>query len=188
MKARLLILIAVAAGMAIYWAGVTASPPTQEEESVEAWTPLSKIERERLEATQQLLQERELPGEEPSQDPEFSIEISVDPTDGKNRLYYTITEAHDFYVETFRLRFWYLTERKMVYEDSDLRVPVFLNDYLRAKDTLSGCIEIVPAELARVGGHIGTADDWAVEILSYGRARAVDPDPLPPLVTVATCD
>lgn len=184
MKPRLVILVVAAAGLALYMATRTTAPPVDE---VEDGPALSGDELANIRLLQTLLELRPLGGTEPPEIPDLSIQAEVDPTGEKNRLYYYITEAHGYYVETFRITFYYKPDPDTSIEDSPLRVPTYLDDYLKANDTLRSCIEIVPGELGLVGGAMGTSEQWGAEITDYGRARMQNPDPLPPLTEMDKC-
>ncbi|HNQ24520.1 MAG TPA: hypothetical protein PKK06_15655 [Phycisphaerae bacterium] len=134
---------------------------------------MTPAEREKLEAAQKMLQDLPLPGEEPTVRPEFHVEVRVDTSDGKNRLWMVITEAHGYFAETFRLAFW-----KKGYEQH--RWDHFVNDYLKARGTLVVESFVVPAELLRVGGDMGQTGDWEAEVVEHGRVRAETPPNWPP--------
>ena len=117
------------------------------------------------------------------------VQVEVDRSKGKNRLFFTISEAHGFYVEQFRVRFWYVKEGVTGPEDSPVNVTQFFDRFLPAKDTLRVCMEVVPAELTRVNGDMGDTSNWKAEIVWHGRARAKNPDPMPPRTDIVTsCD
>jgi len=185
MSARLLILIVVVAGLAVYFAVRTSAPADKEPQ----YEPeISAEELQHIRVLQTDLSKRDLPGEEPAEPADLSIQWEVDPTGEKHRIYYYITEAHGYYVETFNIDFYYMPTPDTTYEESPLLVSTYVDDYLKANDTFKGCLEVVSAELARVGGDMGTTENWGAEIDDYGRARTQNPDPLPPLKRVAKCD
>lgn len=126
---------------------------------------------------QQDLGQRPLEGEEPAEAPELSVRIEVDTGGGKNRLCAYITEAHGYYVESFHILFWWIGEDGTPGKS----FPEYFNVYLKANDTLKQCFEVVPAELAKVGGHIGESKNWAARVTQHGRARLKNPNPLPQL-------
>lgn len=188
MNVRLLILIVVAGGMAVYFAvgknkesvviEIDEDPTSNEpggSKKIETRTPA----------------DFPLPGREPADPPEapddFAVTVEVDRSTGKNRLYFNITEKHGYYVETFRLLAWYKRPGVTGPEDSPLTVPHYLNDYLKANETLRTCIEVVPAELSRVGGDIGKSENWEARIDHYDRAREKNPDQFPPVIRVNSC-
>jgi hypothetical protein len=181
MNPRLLILIVVAAGMAIYFAAVRggAKPNDNELKSLEsASTPF-----------QGTLDTLKLAGSEPAEKPDVAVQVEVDRSKGKNRLFFTISEAHGFYVEQFRVRFWYVKAGVTGPEDSPVNVTQFFDRYLPAKGTLRVCMELVSAELVKVNGDMGDTSNWKAEIFWHGRARAKNPDPMPPRTDIATsCD
>lgn len=184
MKPRLIILVVAAAALTLYMATRTAAPPPNEADDD---TALKGDELANIRLLQTLLELRPLEGQEPPEMADLSIQVEVDPTGEKNRLYYYITEAHGYYVETFKITFYFKPDPDTPIEDSPLRVSTYLDDYLKAKDTLRSCTEIVPGELGRVGGVMGTSEQWGAEITEYGRARMHNPDPLPPLTEVGKC-
>jgi hypothetical protein len=184
MSARLVILLvlAVILGVALY-AKMSAAPPAEARTAgADDNHGISREELAKIRECQKTLPQRDLPGEEPVEPPELSAQIEVDRASDKNRLCIYITEAHGYYVETFRLRAWFKGrdeasgEETRIYEFGHI-----VNKYLKANDTLKECLEVVPAELAKFGGDIGTDEDWGVEIAFHGRARMQDPDPLPRL-------
>lgn len=184
MNPRLLILIVVAAGLAIFFAAVKggAKPNTEiPNETGDEPVPF-----------QGTLDTLDLPGSEPAEDPDLAVQVEVDRSKGKNRLYFTISEAHGFYVEQFQVRFWYVKPGVTGPEDSPVSPTQFFDRFLPAKGTLRVCMEVVPAELDHVGGDIGDSGDWDAEIVWHGRARTENPDPMPPRTDLingtSTCD
>lgn len=184
MKARFWILIAVAAVLAIYYATRPAAPAVEE---VDIEQNADSEEMRRLRELKTLLEDRLLPGEEPPEPDDLSIRVEVDPTSAKNQLYYYISEAHGYYVETFRIEFYYKPDETTTKESSPVRVIKYVNDYLKANETFRGCVTLMPPELLGVGGDLGDSDNWDADILSWGRARMQNPDPLPPLSEVGKC-
>lgn len=132
--------------------------------------------------------DRELAGEEPAEEPEFAVQVALSGVSDKNRLDFWITEAHGYYVESFRLLIWYKEDPDMELEDASLHVEHFVENYLLANDTLKDCLEIVPAELRHVGGGMGTTENWAAEVIWYCRTRLENPDPLPVLIRAHQCE
>jgi hypothetical protein len=185
MKPRLIILIVAAAGLAVYFATRAAAPPKEETTLSDG---ISDAERQRIRDMQTPLAARDLLGDEPAEPADLSIRVEVDPGSEKNRLYYHITEAHGYYVETFYIEFWYKPTPDTSADASPLFLTHHANEYLKANETLSSCIEIVPAELSRVGGDMGTTENWEAWVADYGRARTENPDPLPEIAKVAKCD
>lgn len=186
MNPRLLILIVVAAGLAIFFAAVKGrSKP----DTVILDSEMTPEQTEQQRDTQLTLDQRDLPGTEPPEDPDLVIQVEVDRSRGKNRLYFNISEAHGFYVEQFRVRFWSVRAGKEDPEDSPLVLSHFFDRYLPAKETLRLCLEVVPAELSKIGGDIGETSQWRAEVESHGRWRAKNPDPLPPRTDIVDiCD
>lgn len=195
MGVRLIILVVVAAGLAVFFAvRKPANPAEVEEGSVTTLDDpsLTPAEREELRIsreTQTPLGQRPLPGEEPAIPPQLEIRVEANPESGKNRLIFYISEAHGYYVEEFDIRFWWKPDgQDIAMEDSPLIVVHrIINKYLKANETFQDCVEVVDAELKRVGGSIGKTENWAAAIVQHGRARAKNPDPLPLLPNVPPC-
>lgn len=184
MSPRLIILILLAGGMAVYLATRSTAPAEE---------PLARLGAEGIpigetDESMVVLSKRPLEGEEPSEPAEFDVRVEVDPTGLKNRLFFYITEKHGYYVEEIELTLWHVAEPGLEFEDTDLRVPHFINDFIRANATFVGCVDVVPAELVRVGGDIGTDENWAAHVESWGRARLEDPNPLPVVVHAMNCN
>ncbi len=187
MKARLLILIVIAGGLAVYFAvGKNREPVVVEEDLPDEGPTAEELEDIRLK--QKTLEERRLPGQEPPARPEVAVTVEVDLASGKNRLFFNVSEAHGYYVETFRILVWYKRPGVTGPDDSPILFEHYVNDYVKANETLRTCAEVVPAELARVGGNMGTTDNWDARIILHGRARVKNPDPLPPLARATSCD
>jgi len=170
MNPRLFILIVLAAGLAVSFAALKGRakpdlPPVDESAEYDD-LPVDTLDK------------HDLAGEEPDEEPDLSVQVEVDRTKGKNRLYFTLSEAHGFYVEQFRIRFWWVgggaTE-----ENSPLVLYQFFDRYMPAKENLRLCLEVVPAELQKVGGDIGSTSDWNSEVEWHGRWRTKSPNPLP---------
>ncbi len=184
MKTRLVILIVLAAGLAIYFAMRTAAPTPEEQQ----FKPhMTDQERDMYRALQTTLSKRDLPGDEPAEEAEFDIQVEVDPTGKKNRLYYYLTESHGYYAETFDIHFYYRPTPDTEYDDSPLAT-AHIDQFLNANEVGAGCIEVVPAELVDIGDDIGTSENWSAVVVNYGRARAENPDPLPPFEKAIHCD
>ena len=140
-------------------------------------------------AKQRLASELPAPGEDPPEEAEFEINVWVDPADGKFRLYYELTEIHGYYADTFDVEFWYKDSPEVDDpEDSPLVLPVHINDFVKANDSLRGCIEIAWAELENIGGDMGTTENWDGRVVHYHRARLQDPEGLIPMYKAAKCD
>ncbi len=188
MNARTVILLVVVVilGIILYskWSAEPAkvTEVSNEEEGIYEDQELTDEELADIRLLQTVLAKRDLAGEEPADPPELSIRVEVDRSSGKNTLCAYITEAHGYYVESFRIRFWYKGgDEYPDPESSPLKVTHYANAYVKANDTLKECIQVVPAELNQIGGDIGTSEDWDAEITMHGRARLENPDPLPPL-------
>lgn len=173
MKARLLILLVVVGGLAIY---LLSRPTTS---SVD-YTPPDNEDTTKYEDQIELAQRKAPPGNEPAVPPEFAVRHEVDTASGKNRIKFAISEKHGYYVETMNLECWYITPGGSTKkEDSKRVVPHRINDYLEAKKTFEGHFEIVPAELSTIGGNIGKTENWMCGVVWHHRAREKNPDPLP---------
>lgn len=170
MGARLIVLIVLGVGLAIYYG---TRPPVDPGAHVKVQV-LPDVEPNRL------LWNYELPGEQPAEPPDLELSLSVDPADGKNRIYFTISEAHDYYVESFVLEFWYLTDPDTEFEESPIQIEHPLDMYVKAGEVLESCTDVVPVELERVGGEMGTIDNWAGRITGRGgtRYRSTNPSEL----------
>ena len=114
------------------------------------------------------LAEFDLPGSEPPEPVVLTVEHEVDTEGGKHRIWATITEEHGYFVETFRLEFYHVGT-------PDHRFDFFADKYLPAGGKLKLDILVSAAELDLAGGEMGNTEDWAVEIVQYGRARAETP-------------
>ena len=177
MKARIVILIVVAAGLGVYLLSQDRTPKVTE---VPPDRKVFGLDEKEVSARQKPIWQYDAPGEEPSEPAEFSTRVWTDPTDGKNRIYYDITEAHGYYADTFDLEFWYKNSDEITGpENSPLVIPVHLNNYLKANDTLRGHIEVVWAELQQVGGDFGTDENWDAHVVGHHRARLETPPGLP---------
>lgn len=189
MNVRLIILLIVAAGMAVYFAvGKNKEPVVVEVDAVsdpDDGDATPKVDT-------RTISDFPLPGREPADAPEapddFGVTVEVDQSGDKNRLYLNITEKHGYYVETFRITAWYKKPGVTGPEDSPLIVPIYLNQYLKANETLRTCIEVVPAELRYVGGDIGKSENWEARVDHYDRVREKNPEKFPTVVNVTSCD
>ena len=183
MKPRLIILIVAAAGLAVFFA-VRASAPKVEEPELKGL--LSEEQLRDIRDQQKMLQDRVFDCEQ-TDDVYLAIRVEVDPADKKNRLYFYITEENGCFVETFNVTFFYKPTPDTTPAESPYVFTQFLNQYVAANDTFKGCIEVVPPELARVGGDMGTSENWGAEIIDFHSACLDNPDPLP-TVPKMTCD
>ncbi len=186
MNPRLLILIVIAAGMAIYFASIKSG--TKPADILEN-TSMTPEEKDHLKQVTKTLEKFPLPGAEPAEKPDLVTQVEVDRSKGKNRLYFTITEAHGYYVEQFQIHFWYVPKGGAKSDKPPAEATQFFDRFLPAKGTLRVCMEVVPAELADVGGDMGDSSNWKAEVVWHGRARTQSPNPLPPRTDLATsCD
>ena len=184
---RLLILIVLAGGLAVYFAVGKNRAPAVVDPAAEDDDWMTKEERERIDQEKIELSRRPLPGKEPAEPPDLAVTVEADRTSGKNRLYFNITESHGYYVETFRIQVWYEREGVTGPENSPLLFTVYKNEFLKANETFRTCAEVVPAELALVGGDMGTTQNWDAKIIYHGRAREKNPDPLPIVTNMDRC-
>lgn len=162
MGARLILLIVFGAGLAVYYG--LRSPVALDADFV-AQEFTGGVEPNLM------LWNYDLPGEQPAEPPDLELSLTVDPTDGKNRIYFTLSEANDYYVETFVLEFWYLTDPDTEFEESPIQIEHHLDKYIKAGEVLEDCTDVVAAELEHVGGEMGTIDNWAGRISGRGSMR-----------------
>lgn len=187
MNARLLILIVVAGALAVGLALRPINPKEAGQTKPGFQAPPGKTIK-MVRQAQEPMRVRELPGETPSQAPIFHVDVEVDRASGKNRLVYHLTEEHGYYVQRFMIHFWYTDGTIESADESPLLVPQAIERYLKANDTLTYCLEVVYPELDRIGGDIGTSENWEATVISHGRYRAHNPDPLPLLGEAGACD
>jgi hypothetical protein len=180
------ILLVLAAGLSIFLAVRASSPPKE----TLLDDGISAAELERIRDSQKRIFEDPLPGEEPPVPPELDIRIEVDPTGEKNRILYYITESHGYYVDAFEIDFWYKPTPEATRQASPLVRTQILDDYLKANETFKGCFDVVDAELAVIGGEMGTTENWGAEVYHHaqGRARMQNPDRFPEVPNVTKCD
>lgn len=176
MTARLVFLVVIAGALAVFFATRTTGD-LQGEVLSTGPRPVTAM-----------IRDQSIGGEEPTEPAEFEIEIQVDRASGKNRLLLLITEVHGYYADSLEAVVWNTTVEDDAQLSYDNPVTHFINKFVPANETLVDCIEIVPAELAHVGGDIGESADWEGEVLKYGRARVANPHPLPVVVGTSTCD
>ena len=190
MKARLLILLAVAVGLGVYFVTKPPKITTADAEGTadgdsEAVSYMTADERAVIAITNQSLEQRSLAGDEPNPRPEltdFSVRTEVNTTTGKNELCFYVTEKHGYYVETLRVQFWYTgKDGKLTAENSPLVRYDYINKYIKTNETLKHCIQLVLPEINQAGGAIGTSPNWAARVTFFNRSRTKNPDPLPPL-------
>jgi len=156
MSARLLILVAVAAGLAVYFA--TRKPAAPASVVIEETETMTPEQRAKLEELQKPLYQRDLKGETPPEEPRLSVRFEVDNSKGKNRLVFYISEENGYYVDTFDIDFWYKSTPDMTREQSPLSLKhTILNRYLPANETLKDCLELNDAEMNRINENMGSA-------------------------------
>ena len=119
---------------------------------------------------------------------DMSIQIRLDPDDGKNRIYFELAEAHGFYLDTCNLVFWYTDgDNATGIGSSPIVVRHVLNDYVEAGRRLRSCIDVSGAELERVGGDMGQTDNWRATINACHRACEGNPTYFPMVTTAVRC-
>ncbi len=187
MSARLLILIVLAGGLAVYFAVGKNTAPAVIEPAAEDEDGMTREELEQKRKEQTELCTRPLSGKEPAESPNLAVTVEVDRSSGKNRLFFNITESHGYYVETFRIQVWYVRPGVTGPENSPLRFTIYKDDFLKANETYRTCAEVVPAELSLVGGDIGSTENWDARIVWHCRAREKNPDPLPIVTNMDRC-
>lgn len=172
MRARLIILVLLGAGLAVYYALRTPAAPN------------AHVQEERFEDLLDepglLLWHYDLPGTEPAEPPDLELTFRVDPSDGKQRIYFNLSEAHDYYVETFVLEFWYLSDPDMEFEDSPVQIEHYVDRYIKVGEVLEDCLDVADAELAKVDGQLGVTENWAGRLTGRGHTRARTTDPPEP--------
>jgi len=187
MRARLLILLGMAAILAVVVA-VKVSNPNETIPEDDDGPKLSPVDQKRLDTMKTSLASRDLPGEEPGEKPEFQVQVEVNQTSGKNRLDFWVTETHGYFVETIKLEIWYKEKPDMELEDSPFHIEQHFEAYITAGETLKLCMELVPAELRHVPQGMGVSENWGARVGYYHRAREENPDPLPLLPKNDRCD
>ena len=191
MNARFLILLAIAGGIAVYVVVRPPSPPVGAVTSDHPLIPGNEEDAAEIRETKKNLWERPLPGEDPEIPPEFSINVEVDQSKGKNRLVLYVTEANGYYAEYFNYHIWW-HEPGVVLDNPRTQSPIFIdhwaNRFMKAGEVFRECIEVVPAELYNVDNDIGTSDNWSARVESCNRARVKNPDPLPTVTEIGHCN
>jgi len=186
MSARLVILVVLAGGLAVYFA-VRPKPMPKAQAEGEDMTIITADGQTRDDIVTKTVSEQPISGTAPADPPDLSVQVDVDTSGGRNRLLFTISEAHGWYADTFNVVAWRVGPGVDGPDDSPLSVAVHVNDFLKANETLQTCADVVPAELSRVGGQIGRTEDWGARIISHGRVREKNPDPLPRVSAAGRC-
>jgi hypothetical protein len=185
MKTRLVILLVVAIGMALALVFRPKTPEGQEQQFQQEMTPEELALTELMKTP---LSQRDLPGEEPPEPAEVRVSVQVDPQETKNRLYLLFSEAHGYYVESLKVDIYrVVTDEETGEEELQYFMSNPFDCYIQAREVLRQCILLVPSEMERIGNDLGTSEDWVAEVVSYGRARVENPDPLPPLPDESWC-
>ena len=184
----LVVLVGLGVGVAIKFTG-TKTVGANEASTEDPGTTLDSNGEplELVREKQKPLGLRVLPGEEPAEPPQLSIRAYPDKSSGKNRVMFEISEAHGYYVESFNVLLWYKSSPDTTAEDTPLPVPVVVEKFLKANETLVDCTSIVPSEASKVKGDLGTEENWGAMITRHGRARATNPNPLPALADAYDC-
>lgn len=157
MKPRFLILLVILAAAGVW----TFTRTPAEEPKDQPYVPVVE---------QRLISKVPLAGEEPEVAPEFDASVRVDTSTGKNRIFIEITEANGLFVSTMKVQVYHKDRERAVLE-------VYLDRVLPVDGTLTHFVEVVPAELAMIGGDIGASEDWSANVYWHHRARLEDPDP-----------
>jgi hypothetical protein len=186
MGPRFLILLVVVAGMAVFLATRTAAPPVDNSPIQDAVLDPKERSGPALEIQKKMLCERELPGEQVEAAP--TVQVEVDPTGKKNRLFFFVTEPNGYYVDGLSIRFYYKPTPDTTLEDSPFQWVEIINKYVKANEPLKSCLEVVSAELRFINGNIGRSENWAAEVVHYCHARTKNPEPLPELAEAMSCD
>lgn len=160
MKPRFLILLVILAAAGV-WTFTRDKAPTQSDGN-ELFDGDKRPE-------QRLISKVPLAGEEPEVAPEFDASVRVDTSTGKNRIFIEITEANGLFVSTMKVQVYHKDRERAVLE-------VYLDRVLPVDGTLTHFVEVVPAELAMIGGDIGASEDWSANVYWHHRARLEDPD------------
>ncbi len=187
MKARLLILIALAAGLAVYFAVAKNRAPVVTQSEIVEDGDMTEDEIKAKREEQSEVCTRPLPGKEPSIPPELAVTVEVDRSSGKNRLVFHVTEKHGYYVETFRIQAWYKRPGVTAPEDSPFPWSLYVDNYLKANETFRICGDITQVELSRIGGDMGTSENWDARITWHCRAREKNPDQFPVVTQMDRC-
>jgi hypothetical protein len=174
MKPRLIILIVVLVVVAVVAAVKRTSQPKETNEVTKARDLAPTVEGQS--GFKKALHQISVPGDEPPEEPSFDVDIKVDQTEGKQRLRFYITEEHGYFVETLRMNLYYLPD-EAEQDEAIFVTELFINKYLRANDTLEYHTELTPVEMNRIGGDMGTDDNWLAEIIYYHAVREEDPPP-----------
>lgn len=177
MTARLVFLVVIAGALAVFFATRTTGDLQNE--------VLTTAEDGTV---YELIRDQVIGGAEPDEPAEFDLQIEVDRVSGKNRLLLLITERHGYYAYTLKIEIWNRRAAEGAALSESNPLTHYANKYVRANETLVDCIEIVPAELFHIGGHIGESADWEGEVVGYDRARVVNPDPLPVVLGTSPCE
>jgi hypothetical protein len=170
MGARLIILIVLGAGLAMFYA---LRPPAAENAGIKEQDPTG----EAAEIGKMLWRNDPPNCPKANIEPDLSLSWSVDPLDGKNRIYIELSESHEFYVQSFVLEFWYMPDAATECEDSPLCINVPLDVYIKAGEFYEGCADINDAELREIGGDMGNTDNWGGNIVDYSMTRACTENP-----------
>ena len=190
MNPRLLILIVLAGGLAIFFA-TRASAPESDDGGLQTAdageSNEERLERERRREIETPVHKRRLPGSDPEVPPVFDVRVEVDPTGEKNRLFLYITEEHGYYVETLTIAFRYFDSPDLEWEDGTYVASSYLLDILKANETLKACADITSNELHGIGGAMGETSSWRAQVTEHGRARYKNPEQFPIIDDFGKC-
>lgn len=190
MSIRLIILLIVGAILAVRFAMTSTAPPAElEDANMQTFDSDEGKSIEQIRNVQTPLWQRDIPGETPDEEAELVIRVEVDTSQGKNRMYFYITESHGYYIDTFNIDIWYVGNQEYDQDNSPLVITHrIMNKYLKVNDTLVDCLEVVPTELQNINNDIGETGYWEAEIVDWGRVREQNPDPLPVVTQYNSCE
>lgn len=123
------------------------------------------------------VQEMDIPGEAPDAPAELEVQIIPEINDaGQMRLNFQIVENNGFFVETFRVDYYFsLTGFR---NDPGHKVDeFFINDFVTTNGTLAASTSLTAEERKLVGSEEAFLDpeNWDAEITWHGRVRLEDP-------------
>ena len=190
MNPRLLILIVLAGGLAIFFATRASAPESDDgvlQTADAGESNEERLDRERRDELAIEVHKRFLPGSDPEVPPVFDVRVEVDPTGEKNRLFLYITEEHGYYVETITIVFRYFDSPDLDWEDGTYVASSYLLDILKANETLKACADITSNELDGIGGAMGDTSNWRAQVTKHGRARDKNPEKFPLIDDYGKC-
>jgi len=175
MSARLLILIVVAGILVATAAFKGSAPSAKTGDDGPRIRPLGECDL--------LVTQQEVPGDEPDELPsldDFTINLEVDRTSVKNRIVFTVSEAHGYYVDGLDIRFWWQPDGKPIdSDDSPFSFVYHMNNYIKANETFKDCLTVTNPELNNIGGDMGATSNWGAQVEDYRRVRLQNPEKFP---------